>query len=473
MHTSLLTGVVMADSMVEVIRHGGSCGDDFRTGAVWRPPPGKRGAQFHRSLVEAASPSIRRLAGDRSREVQYHRFLRNERVSVAEMAATVGARTGERVAGRDVVVIQDTSEIVLGGSKIRAAGFGPAGGGGATGGVLVHAAIAVDGSDGSLLGAVDVKVWNRSEGRRQEDRRRTFAQKESYRWLAGIESAAERLSQARSLTMLADAESDIYELFALRPPRVHVLTRSARERTLIDGSALSQAVADFTVAGQIARVIPAAPGRKERAATLELRFGPVEIKAPAGLPRAIARSLVLHAVNVQEMNPPEGVAAIHWLLLTSHEVSDLGRAGEILDLYKSRWWIEQLFRTLKSAGFRIEESELHDPEAFVNFAGLATIAAVTVMQLVKARDGASGQPIEDCFEADDKPLLQALSRRLEGRTARQKNPHSPDHLAFASWVIARLGGWTGYYGKPGPEVMRYGLDRFHAIKLGAQVIKDV
>ena len=164
---------------------------------------------------------------------------------------------------------------------------------------------------------------------------------------------------------------------------------------------------------------------------------------------------------------------IHWLLLTSHEVNEAARAIEIVDLYKSRWWIEQLFRTLKSAGFRIEDSELGDPQAFINFAGLATIAAVTVMQLVKARDGGSGQMIADCFEADDKPLLQALSKRLEGKTARQKNPHPPDDLAFASWVIARLGGWTGYYGKPGPEVMRHGLDRFHAIKLGAQVAKDV
>jgi hypothetical protein len=41
------------------------------------------------------------------------------------------------------------------------------------------------------------------------------------------------------------------------------------------------------------------------------------------------------------------------------------------------------------------------------------------------------------------------------------------------WVIARLGGWTGYYGKPGPAVMRYRLDRFHAIKLGAEIAKHV
>jgi hypothetical protein len=48
-----------------------------------------------------------------------------------------------------------------------------------------------------------------------------------------------------------------------------------------------------------------------------------------------------------------------------------------------------------------------------------------------------------------------------------------DDLAFASWVIARLGGWTGYHGKSGPKVMRNGRDRYHAIKPGIEIAKDV
>jgi hypothetical protein len=159
--------------------------------------------------------------------------------------------------------------------------------------------------------------------------------------------------------------------------------------------------------------------------------------------------------------------------LTSHAVADAGRAAAMVDLYRSRFLIEQVFRTLKTAGFNIEAAELADPKAFIAFTGLAMLAAVSIMQLVKARDGGSGQTVEDCFEPDDQPLLLALSLKLEGKTKKQKNPHPPDDLAFASWVIARLGGWTGYYGKPGPAVMRYGLERFHAIKLGAEIAKDV
>jgi hypothetical protein len=137
-----------------------------------------------------------------------------------------------------------------------------------------------------------------------------------------------------------------------------------------------------------------------------------------------------------------------------------------------RFLIEQVFRTLKTAGFNIEALR-SSIRSFVAFTALAMIAAVSVMQLVKARGGGSGQVHADCFAPEDKPLIATLSRKLEGKTVKQRNPHPPDDLAFASWVIARLGGWTGYYGKPGPAVMRYGLDRFHAIKLGTEIAKDV
>ena len=48
------------------------------------------------------------------------------------------------------------------------------------------------------------------------------------------------------------------------------------------------------------------------------------------------------------------------------------------------------------------------------------------------------------------------------KTARQKNPHPKGSLVYAAWVCARLGGWTGYYGKPGPIVMLRGLHTFRA-----------
>lgn len=94
------------------------------------------------------------------------------------------------------------------------------------------------------------------------------------------------------------------------------------------------------------------------------------------------------------------------------------------------------------------------------------IAAVKVIQLVAERDGKTRRPLTEVFDLDDQPALERVCQSLEGKTQRQKTPHPNGSLAYAAWVFARLGGWTGYYGKPGPVVMLRGLTEFHAIKHG-------
>jgi len=84
--------------------------------------------------------------------------------------------------------------------------------------------------------------------------------------------------------------------------------------------------------------------------------------------------------------------------------------------------------------------------------GTPMSAAVRTIQLVDARDG-STRPITDVVDDALAAPLAAISRTLEGRTARQKNPHPPESLAFVAWIAARLGGWNCYYKPPGPKTM--------------------
>src|SRR5438067_9022224 len=63
---------------------------------------------------------------------------------VAEMASHAAARTADRVTGREIIVVQDTSELHTGELRARADGLGPVGQGGGTRGLLLHAALAID-----------------------------------------------------------------------------------------------------------------------------------------------------------------------------------------------------------------------------------------------------------------------------------------------------------------------------------------
>ena len=451
---------------------GGGQGDGMWAGAVRRPPPGKRGAALHQALVERPCSHIRRLAGSRAQEVRFTRFLRNPGVSAGEMVCQAAAGTAGRVAGRDIVVVQDTSELALGGRRARENGYGPVGKGGALRGLLLHAAVAIEVGTGALLGLVDAKVWNRDEGEVAPRRKRATADKESQRWLDTAARAGEVLAAAKSMTVVSDRESDIYQHFARRPANVHLIVRACQNRTIATageapGALLFGFIDGLPEAGRFTVKIPAAPGRKERVADLAVRVSPVVLRKPLhGAAPDLPDTIALTLVDVREVNAPEQGEPIHWRLLTTHAVANLCEARRIVELYRMRWTIEEFFRTLKTAGFNIEDADIGDPAVMIKLVAAASVAAVTVMQLVKARDGGSDRQLADAFDPDDQPILEAVSSQLEGGTARQKNPHPTGSLAFAAWVIARLGGWTGYYGKPGPKVMRRGLDDFRRIKYG-------
>jgi hypothetical protein len=427
---------------------------------------------LHAALVARPGSCIRRLAATRAREIQFTRFLRNGSVTAAEMAAYAAERTAARAAGRDVVVIQDTSELALGGRRAKASGYGPVGKGGALRGVLLHAVLAVDAGTGGVLGLVDAKVWNRKGGKVTDRRSRKTSNKESQRWLDGTMRAGEVLAAAAHITGVSDRESDIYEHFARRPSNVDLIVRACQNRTIetddVDQvSLLFPHVDGLPEQGRLEVKIPAAPGRKARTAEIAVRFSRVVLCKPlhgaaSDLPAAIALTMV----DIRETSVPKDGKPVHWRLLTTHPVTNLGEARRIVDLYRMRWTIEEFFHTLKTAGFNIEAADIGDPQVMIKFVAAATVAAVTVMQLVKARDGTTGQSLADAFDPADQPILEAISTQLEGKTARQKNPHPGGSLAFAGWVIGRLGGWTGYYGKPGPRIMRQGLDDFQRIKYG-------
>jgi hypothetical protein len=404
--------------------------------------------------------------------MQFRRFLHNDSVTAAEMATCAAERTAARAAGRDVVVIQDTSELALGGRRAKAHGYGPVGKGGALRGLLLHAVLAVDACTGGVLGLVAAKVWNRKGGKAKSRRLRKTSQKESQRWLDGTMRAAEALGAADSITGVSDRESDIYEHFARRPSNVHLIVRACQNRQIETDDAdqiglLFSHVDALPEQGRLQAKIPAAPGRKARVTEFAVRFCRVALRKPLhGAASDLPATIALTMVDVRETSKPEDGKPIHWRLLTTHAVTNLGEAHRVVDLYRLRWTIEEFFHALKTAGFDIEAADIGNPQAMINFVAAAAIAAVTVMQLVKARDGTTGQSLADAFEPADQPILEAISARLEGRTARQKNPHPRGSLAFGGWVIGRLGGWTGYYGKPGPQVMRMGLDHFQRIKFG-------
>ena len=403
---------------------------------------------------------VRRLGGDRAGEIRLTRLLRNEAVTTAEMSREAGRRLSERCAGRRVLAIQDTT-------VVRSRGGG---------GLYLHPVLVVDAEEGAILGLAHAEFLSREQGKKALRRSKAVKDKESQRWLDGAARAGEVCASAAQVTSIADRESDIFAAFAERPAKVDLLVRAAHDRCLDDGGRLFAWIDALPVADHAELDLPAKPGRKARKARVAIRFSEVTLARPRnGVQAGLPASVSLTVVDVREVDPPPG-EVVHWRLLTTHAARDAAEAFAVADLYRRRWAIEQLFRTLKTQGFDIE-GLLVDEEAPLRRLVMATlVAAVTIQQLVHARDGVQGtaplRPLLDAFDPEDAPLLEAFCDRLQGKTERQKNPHPKGSLAYAAWVCARLGGWTGYYGKPGPVVMLNGWLDFQAAKRGVALLSS-
>lgn len=431
-------------------------------------------------MVSRQTVCLRQLAGNRAREVQFGRWLANDKVTPDELIAHACARTGELAGGRHVLAIQDTTEVNHQAHAGRVSGLGTVGNGTDLG-LFLHPLLAVDAADGTCLGLAHLHHWIRTGKAASNYRQLPIEDRESYRWLEVAEAGKKCLSGADMVTIVADRESDIYEEWARLPDeRTHLLTRACRDRTLATGGKLYAWIDAQPAQGVYNFEALSRPGKRSaHRAMLEVRFGRISIKRPTSCSDKNApEQIELSVVEVKELTDSVvgNEAPIHWRLLTTHRIECLEDALRCVDWYRQRWNIEQLFRTLKKQGLNIESSQVETGEGLTKLACLATHAAVRTMQLTLARDADSSAQATDVFDPEEIKVLQRILPTLEGKTEKQKNPHRPSSLAQAAWVIARLGGWKGYASeaKPGPITMLRGLRRVEAICQGWKLAtKDV
>jgi hypothetical protein len=410
------------------------------------------------------SVCLRQMAqGDWAANMSFWRFVNNPQVTTDKLIEGWSLQTPTAVSGRHVLAIQDTSEIKFHTRRGHRRGLGKVAKGNARG-VLLHAMMAVDADSGVCLGLVGGKVWTRKGTVKTPHDKRALVSKESARWVATAEQGRDVLAAARMITVVNDREGDFFAHWALTPDdNVYLLSRAMHDHALVDGGTLYQAVERTCFCDKAVIDLPQRMDRRGRQAHLSMRFGTVVLKRPArpgveGLPEGVEVSFV----EVVELHPPKGAEPVHWLLLTTHPIATAADAWLIVSWYKQRWIIEQLFRSLKSQGLRIEDSQLESAEGLIKLVAIATRAACIVIQLVQARNGGEELPAEFVFTLDEIDTLRAINKTLKGRTELQKNHHRPDTLAWAAWIIAKLGGWTGYasHRPPGPITFHIGMARF-------------
>lgn len=401
-------------------------------------------------------------------QMRFWRFMANKRVTVDKLIEGWSEQTRAAVCDRHVLAIQDTSEIKFSTTEDDRRELGKVGKG-TVFGVLLHAMMAVDADTGACLGLAGGKVWTRV-GNVKVRPRRPLSDKESARWIWTADQAKGVLAQARMITVINDREGDFYAHWATTPAAdVHLLSRVMHDHAVVKGGTLRKAVQAVRFSAKAVIDVPKRMDRCPRKAHLALRFGAILLQRPKhSREKDLPPTVALNFVEVIEHHAPKGAKPIHWLLLTTHAVRNIADAWQIIAWYKQRWIIEQFFRSMKNQGLQIEDSQLESADRLIKLVAIAAKAAAVVIQLVQARNGDGVLPAGFAFSAEETEVLDAINKDLQGKTALQQNPHRKNTLAWAAWVIARLGGWTGYasHRPPGPITFHNGLANFQALVRG-------
>lgn len=430
------------------------------------------------AIVEHPGMSLPKQLPDWSDLTAAYRLLSNEQVDPQAILGPHKTRTGQVAAEHPVVLcVQDTTSLDFT-LRTGIAGLGIIGDGGGRG-LMQHTALAVL-PDKRLLGILDL-TWHamaavpKGETRRQRQARWT----EPDLW----HEAAERIGgwpEGRQLIHVGDRHADLFRFmheatawghgFVVRALHDRYVDEAREHLRLWDKLLGQTPLGQMRVQLGVQRDKGNRLKQAGRAALLTIRTAPLVVSPPRRDPRTQdAPPLALWAVYLVEEHPPEGVAAVEWMLLTSMEAVTLQDAQRIIGYYTCRWVIEEWHRCLKE-GCRIEASQLDDAG---DIQRLGAVLAVVAVRLLEMRDLADA-----CDETATSP--EALRERVPALYVlivaglAKVSPESLTPRQF--WrTLAKRGGYLGRKcdPRPGWKVLWRGWADLAQMVRGAEIYHHV
>jgi hypothetical protein len=372
-----------------------------------------------------------------------------------------------------VFAIQDTSSVNYT-THPSTTDLGPIGsyGAQATLGLLLHSTFTLNEGD-TPLGLLHVDCWARPSDEHKsakgEDRYALpIEEKESYKWIKGFHATVEAAHRApgTEFVVMGDREADIFELFdeyrRLAPKNLQILVRACHPRRITlasgDKSSLWEHVHGQVVSGEMLVTVPRRGKRAARDARVAIRFAEVTVEPPAKLSTKRCKPLTLYAIAAVEVDPPEGVEPLQWLLLSTLPVTTFEQACEKIIWYTKRWHIEVFHRTLKS-GCRIENRQLGSAHSIKAALSIDLVVAWRIFHLAKLGREVPNAPCSIFFQEHEWKALVCFTSK------NPVPPQQPPTLKEALIMVASLGGFLGRKsdGMPGTQTLWRGLERLSDI----------
>ncbi len=269
---------------------------------------------------------------------------------------------------------------------------------------------------------------------------------------------------------IGDREADVSDLFlVVRPPGVDLLIRAAQDRRAEHPDQyLWAAMATAAIAATVTVAMGARAGQPARNVTLTVRWQQVTLRPPKGRAKEHLPNVTVWAVWAIERDPPLGVAAVEWLLLTTVPITTTDDALERLAWYAARWGIEVWHKVLKS-GCQIEARQLETADRLMR---CLTLYSVIAWRILYATMLARVVPDAPCTVLLDADAWQGLYCRIHRVAVPPARP--PTLRQVVRW-IAQLGGFQGrkHDGEPGVTVLWKGFQHLVDVTAMYRIMRPV
>ncbi len=311
-------------------------------------------------------------------------------------------------------------------------------------GIWLHHSLLLD-EHFRVMGLLDSQyIVREQQGTKHDRKHKAIEQKESYKWIEGIQKAA-AIRQVE-LVHVADRESDVVAfLQAVLGQGQQFVVRSAQDRKLWQDSVRLFEKLKTAPGVSVQRQLRDPKGKYYQAECL-LHYQSVELTKKDSHLR-----LALQVVYLKEKQ-----GDVEWLLLTSLPVESQQEALFILDIYQHRWLIEEYHKCLKT-GCLLEERQVNEADNLFNMIALLQITAVKLLQLKHL----SFEPTPQ-----ETLALEVLAPQYLTKVEQAELPKgSPLWLLV---LMARLGGHQGLKqkGMPGWQTLWKGWQFFQVFLQG-------
>lgn len=400
-----------------------------------------------------------------------YRFFNNQRITKEEILKShhkdllAFLKTNEI---SEILEIQDTTECDYT-NHPKTTGTGKLGSEKSTRkGIQSHTSLIVS-TDGLPFGIGAISLWTRKELKKNGQkniRKIPIEDKESVKWINGVESFNTTELKNLSRVIVADREADFYEFEDfICSTNKKMIVRLRWDRKTEDGTMIKQVLDKAEIKGSIKVKIKSKGGietcREEREVELAVRYTTLTIAAPKNIDKTTInnKKLTLTIVHAKEANPENIEEPIEWYLITNVEVKNLEDALKIVRWYSYRWLIEEFHKVLK-AGIKVEESRLNEGVKLEKLITFLSVIALKILWMTRINRIEPEAPIELVLSEDEAMVLITH--------AQKKTKKELQNVDDVVRYIAYLGGFKGRKsdGNPGLLTLWRGYIRFYDIMDG-------